>query len=233
MPRSRPISGGEGVAMDMRGHADKSLRASHGMLAALVAALASIGADALGATPARSEGGPAQRGPIYEFLIRSGVPIDSRVHLAKVSAVLRTRQTVRSVLKIVTPERLPGPAELEEIRKKVSRNVRRGSPIRLNTSRMPSELDLLRQNILSGEVIEFHPSEKLGELELFFSRTQSLKIEIGYDIFYIRIGNEDCTFRSDPLRKQLKNILERREVKQGERTEDRGGRSRPPREAAR
>jgi hypothetical protein len=133
---------------------------------------------------------------VYEFLVRNHVPIRAKLRVGKLSAVLRDRYKVRSVVKIIQPEKTPA-------------MVRKGRTIKFDTSKAPSELELLRQNLLAGEVIPFHPSEKLGDLELFFSKTQSLKVQIGYDMFYIRIGNNDCTFRSPSLRRQLNRLLHR------------------------
>jgi len=174
--------------------------------------------SAFGARPVRRPPRPAYRGPIHQFLFSSGVPIDSRIQVAKVSAVLKTRFQVRSVVKIIGRESLPNPEALKH-----------GKPVRFDLGKSPAELELMRQNILSGQVIEFHPSEKLGELELFFAENVSLKIEIGYDMFYIRIGNRDCTFESSALRRQLKEILEPREVRSGGTTTSGSGRSRTSR----
>ncbi len=189
---------------------DKPLLLTRAELGALVAALglSLAGAAAHGAGSIHRGSKLPESGPIQRFLLRNGVPIDREIRLAKVSAVIKTRYKVRSVVKIIhpeklPPEKLPSPAELEEIRKRVRKQLGSGRPIKFGT-----RLDLLRYNILAGEAIEFHPSEKLGELELFFSKNQSLKIQIGYDMFYIRIGNRDCTFRSPYLRKQLKKILQ-------------------------
>lgn len=212
-----------GIVRGVRGALVALLGLTIGLPAAFCAGSGRVGRD-------RPDGGP-----IYEFLVRNGVPIYEKVRLARVSAVLQTSRKVRSVVKVISPERLPGQRHLEEIRKRIRSQMRRGLPInlKLDTSKIPSELDLLRDNILAGEVIEFHPSEKLGELELFFSQNRSLKIEIGYDMFYIRIGKNDCTFRSPSLRRQLKNILKPRKVNVGGRLENWGGGSGSPRETAR
>jgi hypothetical protein len=146
------------------------------------------------------------------------VPIDSPIVLAKVSAVLKTRFQVRSVVKVIGPDRLPS-----------VRPPRPGMPVRFKLPKPPAELEVMRQNILSGQVIEFHPAEKLGEVEVFFSESQTLKIEIGYDMFYIRIGNRDCTFESSALRKQLSEILIPREVRSGGTDTSRSGRGRSSR----
>lgn len=140
--------------------------------------------------------GATAKPSVYEFLVRNHVPIRAKLRVAKLSAVLRDRYKVRSVVKIIQPKKTPA-------------MVRKGRTIKFDTSKAPSELDLLRQNLLAGEVIPFHPSQKLGDLELFFSKTQSLKVQIGYDMFYIRIGNNDCTFRSPALRRQLNRLLHR------------------------
>ncbi len=140
--------------------------------------------------------GATAKPSVYEFLARNRVPINAKIQVAKLSAVLRERYKVRSVVKVIPQNKTPV-------------MVRKGRTIKFDTSKAPSELDLLRQNILAGEVIPFHPSEKLGDLELFFSKTQSLKVQIGFDMFYIRIGNNDCTFRSPALRRQLNRILYR------------------------
>ncbi|NQT81615.1 hypothetical protein HQ563_01225 [bacterium] len=195
---------------DRRRYCDNRLRRLLGALVAVVA-LGLVGADA-GAAAAgavRKEPKPSDKGAIYQFLRGNGVPIDARIPLAKVSALIKTRYKVRSVVKIIRPQKLPSQTELKETRKKIARKMRKGSRIMFGAPKAPSELELLRQNILAGEVIEFHPSEKLGELELFFSKTQSLKVQIGYDMFYIRIGDKDCTFRSSSLRRQLSRILQR------------------------
>ncbi len=165
------------------------------------------------ATPAarsvRERAKPAKRSPIHEFLVRNGVPIDGRIQVARLSAVVNTRDRVRSVVKVVNPRSLPHQDDIEGFRKRIREKIEKGEPVRFDASKIPTEIGLLRENILAGEVIEFHPSEKLGELELFFSKTQSLKIQIGHDMFYIRIGDKDCTFSSPSLARQLKNILER------------------------
>ncbi len=173
------------------------------VLAAVTLSLAEAAAPVAKSAPVQSR--TAARATVYDFLRRNRVPIRGKIQLAKVSAVIKSRYKVRSVVKIIRPNSVPSGDELKEIRKIVRNKMRKGEPIK----KAPSELDLLGENILAGEVIAFHPSEKLGDLELFFSKNQSLKVQIGYDMFYIRIGDRDCTFRSQPLRKQLKNILQR------------------------
>lgn len=172
-------------------------------LAAGTLSLAEAAAPAAKSAPAQPRA-PA-RATVYEFLLRNRVPVRGKIQLAKVSAVIKTRYKVRSVVKIIPPNSVPSGDELKEIRKIVRNKIRKGEPIK----KVPSELDILRENILAGEVIAFHRCEKLGEVELFFSKNQSLKVQIGYDMFYIRIGDRDCTFRSQPLRRQLKRILQR------------------------
>ncbi len=205
----------------------KHRHAVFGVAATLVVCL--VGATALGARPARRPPKPVDKGPIHRFLVSNGVPIDAPIRVAKVSAVIQTRSKVRSVVKIIGAQSVPHPNEIEQIRKIIEMKRLQGFPIRL----VPKELELLRQNVLSGELIEFHPSEKLGELELFFSQSQSLKIEIGHDIFVIKVGDKYCCFRSPSLRSQLDNILEPREVTASEGTTSGGGGGRSPRKTAR
>ena len=192
-----------------------------------------IAAEASVAAAARRSPSVAESSAVGEFLIRNGVPIGSRIHVAKVSAIIKTRFKVRSVVKVIAPERLPDPEDIQEIRKIIEKKRKAGIPIRFDVSKRTSELELLRQNILGGEVIKFHPSEKLGELELFFSKTRSLKVEIGYDMFYVKIGNNDCTFRSPSLRRQLQHILEPRKGTAGAATKTRSGGSRSSRATTR
>jgi hypothetical protein len=216
---------------DWQRRGEEPRRWRHATLGALLALLV-LSVSEGNAVETRSSRRPlrfAERGPVYQFLAGSGIPIEGEIRLAKITATLRTGYAVRSVVKLIGPENLPAAADLEEMRKRIRQKMLQGERIKPGTYRMPSELELLRENILAGEVIEFHPSPKLGELELFFSRTQSVKIEIGEDMFYIRIGNRDCTFRSASLRRQLNNILQRREARPGERTEGGSGRRRPPR----
>ena len=202
-----------------------------GFLAATVA-VCLVGGDALAASRVRTRPKVVDRGPIYRFLVSNGVPINSPIRVAKISAVIKTRHTARSIVKIITPEKLPGPAELEKRREEIRRIVRsqtkKDLPIKFGT-----RIDLIREYILAGEVIKPHPSEKLGEVELFFSRTYSLKIDIGSDMFYIRIGNRDCSFRSASLRKQLEYILEPHKVESGERAKSGSGGGRSPRTTTR
>lgn len=153
------------------------------------------------------------KGPIYRFLISNRVPIDAPIRVAKVSAVIRDRYRVRSILKFIGPDKLPDPQEIEQLRKMVEAKKRQRLPIRFDLGKHTSELDLMRHNILSGEVIEFYPSEKVGDLELFFSESQSLKVEFGNEFFYIRVGNKDCSFRSEGLKRQLSEVLQPSGVK--------------------
>jgi hypothetical protein len=197
------------------------------LTAALV--LGFLAADAFGASSQASGARPEQRTPIYQFLVSNGVPITSPIRVAKVSAVIRTRQKVRSVVKLVGPDKLPDPEEIAEIRKAIEKKKRQGVPVRFNLSKRTSELDLLRHYVLTGEVAEFRPQEKLGDLELYFSENQSLKIEIGNDLFLIIVGKNYCAFRSPDLRRQLDNILETRKAESGGKHTNRSGGGRPPR----
>jgi len=212
-------------------YGEKRFRAGRPIFATFVTVLALclMAANAFGARSVSRRPKPEERGRIYQFLVSNGIPIRDPIRVAKVSAVTKTRQRVRSIVKIITPEKIPpgkmpSPKELEEIRKRVRNKMRTNQPIRFGT-----QTDLLRLNIVAGEVVEFHPSEKLGELEIFFSRSQSLKIEIGTDLFLIRIGNRYCAFRSPHLRKQLSSILEPRKVKSGGKHNSRSRRGRSPR----
>jgi hypothetical protein len=148
------------------------------------------------------------KGPIHRFLVNHGVAIDAPIRVAKVSAVIGSRFRVRSIVKFIGPDKLPNPQEIEQLRKMVEAKKRQGVPIRFDLGKHTSELDLMRHHILTGEVIEFYPSEKVGELELFFSESHSLKVEFGEDFFYIRVGNKDCSFRSEGLKRQLNEILQ-------------------------
>lgn len=173
-----------------------------------VAAVALAWNPAWGAVTATRSARTEDMGPIYRFLVSNGVPINAPIRVAKVSAVIGDRFRVRSVVKFIGPDKLPNPDKIEQLRKTIEMKKRQGVPIRFDLAKHTSELDLMRHNILTGEVIEFRPSEKVGELELFFSESQSLKVEIGNDFFYIRVGNRDCSFRSEGLRRQLSEVLQ-------------------------
>ena len=84
-------------------------------------------------------------------------------------------------------------------------------------------------SVLTGEVAEFRPQEKLGDLELYFLEDRSLKIEIGSDLFLIIVGKKYCAFRSRSLRRQVNSILETRKAKSGGKSTSRSGGSRPSR----
>ena len=59
----------------------------------------------------------------------------------------------------------------------------------------------------------FSQSKKVGDLELFFGERQSLKVEFGDEFFYIRLGNRDCSFQSEGLKRQLSEVLQPAGVK--------------------
>jgi hypothetical protein len=168
---------------------------------------------AWGAAAATRSPRAEDRGLIYRFLVHNGVPIDAPIRVAKVSAVVGDRFRVRSIVKFIGTDKLPNPQEIEQLRKVVDAKKRQGVPIRFDLGKHTSELDLMRHNILTGEVIEFYPSKKVGDLELFFNERQSLKVEFGDEFFYIRVGNKDCSFRSEGLKRQLSEVLQPAGVK--------------------
>lgn len=186
-------------------------------------------ADAFAARRAPRPTKPEQTTPIYRFLVSNGVPISSPIRVVKVSAVIKSRFKVRSVVKIIGPDKLPNPDEIKELRKTIERKKRQGVPVRINLSKRTSAVDLLRHNVLTGEVAEFRHQEKLGNLELYFSENQCLKIEIGSDLFLIIVGKKYCAFRSPNLRRQLNSIIETRKAESGGKRTSRSGGSRPPR----
>lgn len=180
-------------------------------MGAALAAGAAVGllwSTVWGAASASGSPRGGDKGPIYRFLITHGVPIEAPIRVAKVSAVVGDRFRVRSIVKFIGPDKLPNPEEIAQLRKVIEMKKRQGVPIRFDLGKRTSELDLMRHNILTGEVIEFYPSKKVGDLELFFSESQSLKVEFGNEFFYIRVGNKDCSFRSEGLKRQLGEILE-------------------------
>ncbi len=210
---------------------DEALKIRRAVVAAVAALLvASVGTDrAFGARQPAQSTKPQQITSVYRFLVSHGVPIDSPIRVAKLSAVIRSRFKVRSVVKIIGPDKLPDPEEIEELRKTIERKKRAGVPVKIDLSKRTSAIDLLRHNILTGEVAEFRHQEKLGDLELFFSEDRSLKIEIGTDLFLIIVGKKYCAFRSPGLRRQLNTILETRKAESGGNRTSRSRGSRPPR----
>lgn len=184
----------------------RRLRTTGAALSA-VAAAGLLWNTACGAVAASRSPRTEDKGLIHRFLFTHGVPIDAPIRVAKVSAVVGDRFRVRSIVKFIGPDKLPDPQEIDQLRKVIEIKKRQGVPIRFDLGKRTSELDLMRHNILTGEVIEFYPSEKVGELELFFSERQSLKVEFGNEFFYIRVGDKDCSFRSEGLKRQLSEIL--------------------------
>ena len=112
-----------------------------------------------------------------QFLKRSGFSPKAKIKLARFTAVVRTKTVVKSIVKVI-PQGTPG-----------------------------RHLERLLHHILHGKKAELRPTEKIGELEIYFQDQRKFTVLVGKDLFQIKTSIGEYTFESEELEKLIQELL--------------------------
>ncbi len=112
-----------------------------------------------------------------QFLKRSGFSPKAKIKLARFSAVVKTEAVAKSIVKMI-PQGTPG-----------------------------KHLERLVYYILHGKKAEPRPTERIGELEIYFQDQRTFTVLVGKDLFQIKTSIGEYTFESKELEKLIQELL--------------------------